>query len=276
MKIIVLSDNRTLASDFESEHGLCIYIETDRYKCLLDTGASDVFIRNAHKMNLDLREVDYVFISHGHADHIGGLSAFLKINNKAKIIVSPFALNQEFYSKRVGLRKISVDINFDVVKDRLIRLENEAYFENEIHVFKNEINKYSMPQGNRNLFKDKGKGMESDDFDHELIVTFGNDNLFVYTGCGHKGLLNILESVKAASASRISYVMGGFHLLDAQSNSVYESETEIEDLAGTLNNDFPHTNFITGHCTGEQAFHLLKKTLGLKLIQFYTSYKLKI
>ena len=85
MKITVLADNRKFDDTLESEHGLCIYLETENYKCLLDTGASDVFITNAEKLGIDLNEVDFVFISHGHADHIGGLPEFLSVNVKARI-----------------------------------------------------------------------------------------------------------------------------------------------------------------------------------------------
>ena len=39
MKWTVLSDNRTNDSQFETEHGLSILLETDKRCILLDTGA---------------------------------------------------------------------------------------------------------------------------------------------------------------------------------------------------------------------------------------------
>ena len=66
MKWTVLSDNRCNDGTLFTEHGLSIILQTEKHKILLDTGASDVFIRNAEKLDLDLNDVDYVFISHGH------------------------------------------------------------------------------------------------------------------------------------------------------------------------------------------------------------------
>ena len=102
MKWTVLSDNRTNDSQFETEHGLSILLETDKHHILLDTGASDVFIRNAEKMGIDLSTVDYVFISHGHSDHAGGLKHFLNINERAKVVVSPDAVNGKVRAVRLN------------------------------------------------------------------------------------------------------------------------------------------------------------------------------
>ena len=69
MKWTVLVDNRTNDPVLETEYGLSILLETDHHRILLDTGASDMLIRNAERLGIDLSTVDYVFISHGHSDH---------------------------------------------------------------------------------------------------------------------------------------------------------------------------------------------------------------
>ncbi len=273
MRIVVLSDNRASKTDFETEHGLSVYVQANDYKCLLDVGASDLFTRNAKLMNIDLSDVDYLFISHGHADHIGGLPAFLEINEKAKIVLSSFLLHREFYSTRGRLRKISIDFDFDAIKDRLITVEDKAFFERDISVFKGNAAKYPLPKANRTLFTSSSNGLINDDFNHELIVTFGKEGRFLFTGCGHRGLLNILESATADGVGQIDWVMGGFHLLDSQGDFDFESTEEIEWLGQTLKRRFPLTRFVTGHCTGEAAFKQLKSVLGDQLTQFYVGYE---
>ncbi|MFR0986450.1 MAG: MBL fold metallo-hydrolase [Frisingicoccus sp.] len=91
MKIVNLIENTEGCSGCASEHGLSFYIET-KHKLLVDTGATDAFVRNAKMLGVDLKAVDTVILSHGHYDHGGGLPAFIKINSKAKIYIRTAAL----------------------------------------------------------------------------------------------------------------------------------------------------------------------------------------
>ena len=69
MKLITLVENTKGASGCACEHGLSIYIETNKHKILMDTGASGTFIENAQLLGVDLSQVDMLVLSHGHYDH---------------------------------------------------------------------------------------------------------------------------------------------------------------------------------------------------------------
>lgn len=275
IKVVVLSDNRKEISEIETEHGLSVYVETDKHKILLDTGRSDLFLQNASKLNINLSTVDYVFISHGHVDHIGGLPYFLKINTHAKIILSPNVINHKFYSKRNEFHDISLDFDFSNYTDRLILVEKELRLDDEICIFTSTSAKFNQPLANLTLFyKDETGKIVLDDFSHELIFTINDNGLFLFTGCAHHGLLNMLETVKEKSVQDIQWVMGGFHLLDPKNGLSYESEEEINQIAEHLNKYYPTTTFITGHCTGEKVFGYMKKILESKLFQLFSGYSI--
>ena len=69
MKITTLVENCVYGRKLQAEHGLSLYIETPDCKILFDTGQSDLFIRNARLLHVDLKEVDMLVLSHGHSDH---------------------------------------------------------------------------------------------------------------------------------------------------------------------------------------------------------------
>ena len=256
MKWTVLSDNRTNDSRLSTEHGLSILLETELHKILLDTGASDVFIKNAEQLGVDLSTIDYVFISHGHSDHAGGLRYFLEQNTKAKVIVSPDAISGKFYSKRGNLHSITT-VWPDSIKDRLITVENTCEIADGLYVIAQIPQSHPMPKGNRHLFVEDVNGQYVlDDFRHELaLYTDG----FLFTGCAHSGLENIL----AACPYPVNSVVGGFHLLDGQ-----ESEDELMALAIRLKEHYPTTQFYTSHCTGDNAFEVMKGVMGEQLQSF--------
>ena len=63
-----LSRNRALTA----EHGLSFLVETGDKKILFDCSAGKAARKNAEKMHVSLKDVDYVILSHSHYDHAGG------------------------------------------------------------------------------------------------------------------------------------------------------------------------------------------------------------
>ena len=266
MKWTVLSDNRRCDDSLETEHGLSILLETKKHRILLDTGASDVFIRNAErlrvgasagmKMGIDLSMVDYVFISHGHSDHAGGLKHLMKKINNAQVIVSPHAINGKFFSKRGNLHSITAE--WPKIDDgRLVLINQTCAIAEDIHVIAHIPQSHPMPKGNQNLYVQNTAGNYiHDDFRHELALYV--DGL-LFTGCAHSGLENIL----AACPWPVHTVIGGFHLLDS-----LETEEELAALAQRMKAKYPNTQFYSSHCTGDKVFAVLKTIMGNQLHAF--------
>ena len=280
LKWTVLSDNRSDDSRLSTEHGLSIFLQTtnereqcdaciniaerggarrsqtERHKILLDTGASDVFIRNAEQLGIDLSDVDYVFISHGHSDHAGGLRYFLQHNQKAQVIVSPDAMSGKFFSKRGNLHSITTEWP-EIDEDRLVLTDQTCEILEGLHVIAHIPQTHPMPKGNQNLYVQNANGdYIHDDFRHEQALYV--DGL-LFTGCAHSGLENIL----AACPWPVHSVIGGFHLLDGQ-----ETAGEIKALAQRLKAKYPETQFYTSHCTGDNVFEVMKNVMGEQLQTF--------
>ena len=250
----------------ETEHGLSILLQTERHKILLDTGASDVFIRNAELLGVDLSNVDYVFISHGHSDHAGGLRYFLEHNLQAQVIVSPDAMSGKFFSKRGNLHSITTEWP-EIGNDRLIlidqtceilgRAKRQSRAAEGLHAIAHIPQIHPMPKGNQHLYVQDADGdYIHDDFRHELALYV--DGL-LFTGCAHSGLENIL----AACPWHVHTVVGGFHLLDGQ-----ETDEELVALTHRLKANYPETRFYTSHCTGDNVFDVMKVVMGKQLQSF--------
>ena len=92
-----------------AEHGLSVYLETGKHKLLVDTGATDAFLRNAEFLGIDLKEVDILILSHGHYDHGGGILTFSKINPRARIYISEDAFAKYYHERERGTDYIGLD-----------------------------------------------------------------------------------------------------------------------------------------------------------------------
>ena len=258
MRWTVLSDNRSYDSCLFTEHGLSVLLQTERHKILLDTGASDVFVRNAEQLGIDLSDVGYVFISHGHSDHAGGLRYFLEHNQNAQVIVSPDAMSGKFFSKRGNLHSITTEWP-EIGEDRLVLIDQTCEILEGLHVIAHIPQKHPMPKGNQNLYiQDADGNYIHDDFRHELALYVYVDGL-LFTGCAHSGLENILS----ACPWPVHSVVGGFHLLDGQ-----ETVDEIKALAQRLKAKYPETQFYTSHCTGDNVFEVMKDVMAEQLHLF--------
>jgi len=72
MKITVLADQGENCS-FHTEFGLSLLLEMPSGKILMDTGAGAAMLQNLKKLGIPPESLQTLVLSHGHADHTGGV-----------------------------------------------------------------------------------------------------------------------------------------------------------------------------------------------------------
>lgn len=252
MKIQVLLENTAIRGDLQAEHGLSLYIETDRHKILFDMGQTTAFAENAAKLGVDLSQVDIAVLSHGHYDHGGGLWRFLEINSKAPVYLSRHAFMPHYNGaeKYIGLAKELQE------SDRLIFTEDMMEIDRGLELFSCNQKMRPFAFGSFGLgMMEKGK-MLPDDFRHEqyLLIQEGGKKV-LFSGCSHKGILNIMSWFEP------DVLIGGFHFVKL--DPARAGREELSQAADILKR-YP-AGYYTGHCTGVEQYEFLKEIMGEQL-----------
>lgn len=248
MKITVLAEKTACDANSlkgETENELSLFIEFDERVILFDTGQSDIFIHNAEKMGIDLSEVDYLVISHGHFDHGGGLRHFFKINKKAKIFLHINVVS-DYYTRIFGFIPDYKGPDQKVIaqNSRIFFIEEDTKIDDKTILIEGFTEVFPQPKASRALFEKTNNLIISDKLNHELaMLLIENDEIVLFSGCSHSGILNIIEEVKVITKKmRIKAIFG---LAEARGES--------------------RSIFDTGHCTGEKDLWYMKSWMPEKI-----------
>lgn len=259
MIIHCLVDNRTTNNNLGTEHGFSLFIITDERTILFDTGASGLFVTNAHKLGINLEAVDTAILSHGHYDHGGGIKQFFRTNKQAKIYIHKDAVG-DFYSQRAdGMQYIGLDKEL-AGNPRIVFTEGRCELGNGLSLFSAAKRRQPLFSTNSNLKVQVEDTVVQDEFRHEqsLIIKEGNKRVLI-AGCAHSGITNIIDEFVRIEGAAPDVVVSGLHLCNP-SSGYCESDAVIDTLAKKL--AAYGSKYYTGHCTGEQPYQRLKLKLG--------------
>ena len=242
MKITALTENTPFNDNISAEHGLSLYIETEKHNILFDMGQTSLFAENAKKLGIDLTKVDIAVLSHGHYDHGGGLTKFLKINKTAPVYINRYAFG-DYYNgteKYIGLDKSLQNEERIVFVDEILEIDDELC----LYSCNNKIQNHYLGSFGLNM-KCDGKFMP-DEFKHEQYLLINeNGKRVLISGCSHKGVMDITEWFEP------DVLVGGFHY------SKLELDEKLAEYAAVLASH--KTDYYTCHCTGLEQYNFMKK-----------------
>lgn len=255
MKLTVLTENTACRTDLATVHGLSLLLETGNRRILLDVGPDGEFAKNAEVLGIELGAVDVCVISHGHDDHGGGLGRFLRENDHAPVYLAEGAFDRHF----AGEEDISLD---PALKNHpQICLVGPLWkLSEEITLFSAVPGDMLLPAANRGLLDARGP----DAFVHEqnLLISEG-DKLYLFGGCGHRGIVNILEQARALGGRYPDVVVSGLHLAAGGTGKCMADAAYLDKLSEILLGT--GAMFYSCHCTGAEALRKLKARMGERL-----------
>ena len=255
-EITVLYDAFGKTSTMTKDWGFAALIEYGGKRILFDTGNNaEIFAHNVEAKGIDLTKLDFAIVSHRHGDHTSGLNYLLTVNPGVKIYVPKenfgvfgAALPGTFYKRDESLPPEMR--YFDGKPPETLRFGSpwpQANF--------TWITETTEVAPGFHLILLKGSwGVDLDVMEISLAIDTP-DGIVLVVGCSHPTIEKVVEAAKALSDKPIHLVFGGTHLLPAKSD-------EISRIATALRDQWQVEWIAPVHCTGEQAFAILKRTFG--------------
>ena len=255
-KVTILYDAFGESKELTKDWGFSALVEHDGMRILFDTGNNAaIFEHNVKALGVDLTKLDFVVISHRHADHTTGLRYVLSVNPNVTVYVPADAGNgfggppfpDAFFRADDSLpAKLRY---FDGTKPE--HLTWGKLYDTGNFVLLNQLTEVSPGIFLVRTVSQKTGSLELP----ELTLAIKRpDGLLLVDGCSHAGIEAILGATSAVDP-RTEIVFGGLHLVTTQL-------VEIDSLVENLKTKWKVQRIAPGHCTGEPAFARLRKACG--------------
>ncbi len=238
---------------------------------LFDSGPEGATVeRNGDRLGIDFSTIEEVVLSHGHWDHVGGMTSALKLIHQAnggkKV---PVHVNEEMFvvrgmevgEKILPFEPVPSPAEMEAAGGDIVLNPNPHTVLDDMFYVSGEIPRvtpYEVGLPASHVQK-TDLGWEPDRLitdERYVAIHVRGKGIIVFTACSHAGVVNVLKDARNVFDPLPIYgVMGGFHLSGATMEKI------IPDTVGDLR-QFDLQEIVPGHCTGWRAVHKLIDVFG--------------
>lgn len=252
-----------------AEHGFSLLLsitrDGQRESLLYDCGLSrDGVARNLDVLGLNIGDVRTVVLSHGHADHHGGLEGLFARVGRRRM---PLVLHPDAWRERKIVFPTGAEVHmpppshndldregWQVVEERgpSLLLEDTVLVTGQVERVTDFETGFPIQYARTE------HGYEPDPWiweDQAVVIAVRGKGLVILSACSHAGAINIMRYAKSLTGvERIHAFVGGMHLTGGLFETIIQRTVdEVAAIAPDV--------LVPGHCTGWHAVQVLAARL---------------
>jgi 7,8-dihydropterin-6-yl-methyl-4-(beta-D-ribofuranosyl)aminobenzene 5'-phosphate synthase len=250
------------SKSFMGEQGFSAFVETDAgQKVLVDVGSSETAIlNNLRVVGYEPKDINAVFLTHGHYDHVGGLVPF--INAGVPIYTHPMTFVGRRYST-AGEFKTDISPSPNVLealgKAKLNLSASPVEIVPGVRTSGEVPRVTEFEQALNFLREEEGKTLEDIVMEEQALFLMMKKGVVIISGCAHPGIVNIVQHAKKSTGMKIQMVIGGLHLGGASLDRIRKTMDQLKGHGVD--------RIAPMHCTGFEAMkNISDRFVGFELL----------
>jgi 7,8-dihydropterin-6-yl-methyl-4-(beta-D-ribofuranosyl)aminobenzene 5'-phosphate synthase len=258
-----------------AEHGYSLYLTVTRngqtQSLLYDAGLGrDTAIHNLDVLGIRANELRAVVLSHGHADHHGGLEGIYQRVGRQRL---PLVLHPDAFRERKVVFPTGNELRmpppnrgdldregWDIVEERgpSLLLDNSVLVTGQVDRTTDFEKGFPLQLARAN------GAWEPDTWiwdDQAVVCSLKDKGLVILSSCSHAGAINVIRHAqRMTGVEHVHAFVGGLHLTGGLfENIIGRTVEEISRIEPDI--------IVPGHCTGWRAIHELARQLPDAYIQ---------